>query len=141
MPSNTPTNGHNSNHGSLKHVVNHHGHGSRNVRPGSLLALIEDIDGSAGAGTVDSLNAPLAGDKITGVTIEVTSPFDGAATIELGNTATADLLFPVGTVDLSVVGIQSLDLDLEWPIGSVVRATIGGAPTTGSANIRTVYED
>ena len=134
--------GHNTNHGSLKHKVNHDGHETRNKRPESLLALIDNLDGAGGAGTTDAIGAPAAGDKITGITVDVTVAFDGAATLEVGTTADPDFIFPTGTIDLTdTSGPQALDLDLDWPINSVVRATLGGAPTVGTASIRTVYED
>lgn len=136
-----PVAGHNTNHGDLKHKVNHVGHGNRNSRPGSLLALIPGVVGAGGPATFNSANTIPAGSRITGVTVDVTQAFNGVPTLRLGTTGNLDFIFPVGTIDLTQVGPQALDLELTWPINSVARATLGGGPNTGAATIRVVYED
>lgn len=98
-----------------------------------------EVDGSGGAGNIDSVTSILAGNRVFEASVDVTVAFDGAAVLDVGDTATANLLIDQGSIDLTTTDTYVFDQDTAWTIASVVRATLGGAPTTGTAIIEVVY--
>jgi hypothetical protein len=95
--------------------------------------------GAGGAGTTDSVTSIPAGSQIFAVDVQVTSAFDGGAVIDVGDTAVANRVFDQSQADLAVVGTFSVEQHTAWPLASVVRATLGGVPTTGIAIVTVVY--
>jgi hypothetical protein len=66
------------------------------------------------------------------VTVNVSVPYSGGATLSLGS-PTAPNISPAGTVNLQQVGTTSFQIPT-WP-GTVLVATIGGAPSAGALSI------
>lgn len=95
------------------------------------------------AGTVDSVEQIPANAYIDRIKVEVTTVFDGGATLTVGNTATAALLAATTDIDLATTGIYMFPINnsspLIWSILSVVRATRGGVSTVGLARVTVFY--
>lgn len=130
--------GHNSAHGERAHK-GHTGAKSDNIYPRYDYVTIA-LSGAAGAGNYDSAAAIPAGAVVKSVTVDVTVAFDGAATILVGDTVTADLFIAAGEINLLSATPQCEVQSTPSPTGNVARATIGGAPTTGTATVRVVYD-
>jgi len=131
--------GHNSAHGESVHT-GHEGFKSANIFP-KYEQIILIVPGAGGPVEIDS-SFPLAADTIvTGLTVEVTEVFDGAATLEIGDIVTPDLLAAIGEFDLTTLGASSKETELSWPLESVIRAILGGASTTGSLQITAAYSE
>ncbi len=97
------------------------------------------VSGAGGPGTTDSVAAIPAGNQVFSCTVDVQVPFDGAAVLDVGDTATAALIFAQAQADLTVADSYEVDQTTAWPLASVVRATLGGASTVGTAVITVVY--
>ncbi len=84
------------------------------------------------------------GSIVSEVQINVTEAFgfegEGPATIIVGTTGDDDVLVTLADgVDLSTTGIKRVNRETKWPAGSVVRTTIGGQTTSGSAIVTVDY--
>ena len=104
-------------------------------------AAVIELDGSVGAGapfvasTVEEIQT---GQKFLRITVAVTVIFDGVPTLILGNSANDDLLVTLANaVNLAALGVTVLLIPqaVDWDIDSVLVASVGGAPTVGTAII------
>jgi hypothetical protein len=106
------------------------------------------LDLSTGAGNYDFWTAP-AGTLITRVDAVAEDAADGSATMELGTDGNADALidtldsFDPTSADAWATNHGSANADnpdgLFLPAGDVLRATIGGTPTTGTVRLVIQY--
>jgi hypothetical protein len=94
---------------------------------------------TATAGTFDSTALIPAGNRVTGVQVEILSPYDGAATITVGTPATPTAFQATTDNDPTITGSYLRQQDTLQALASVVRVTLGGAPTVGSAQVLISY--
>ncbi len=106
---------------------------------GAMRVIRVEVNGAGGAGTTDSVTQIPTGAHVYDAWVQVTNPFDGAATIDVGTTATADAFFPDTLVDETVADTYTNPQDTTLGAGSVVRVTLGGAPTVGDAVVTVFY--
>jgi len=97
------------------------------------------VSGAGGAGSFDSVTSLAAGNQVFSIDVQVTVPFDGGAFLNVGDTSVANRIFDQAQADLSSADTFSVDQVTAWPGASVVRATLGGTPTTGLAVITVTY--
>ncbi len=88
------------------------------------------------AGIYDSAETVLALSNTFQTVIEVTEVFDGGATIIVGRPGAPNVLVNLGdAVDLTTLGKKYVPREVIQPSDSVLRVTIGGAPTQGQATV------
>lgn len=91
----------------------------------------------------DSTNTIPANARILEARIEITTPYDNSATIDLGvDGGTADLLVDQTDIDSATADIYSVPQDTDWG-GSAAKAqvTVGNAPTAGAGVATIVYTE
>lgn len=82
-----------------------------------------------------------AGTIVSAVIMTVNTVFDGVPTITVGSTGDPDLLVTLAdAIDLTTTGIKRVSRETAWPLASVVRTVIGGAPTQGSVDVTVQYQ-
>lgn len=92
------------------------------------------------AATQDSVAKIPPGAVVLYASVEIDTPYDGGATIEVGSVAAPDLLLATTDVDPSTAVIL-YDAVQSQPFGAggVVQTTIGGAPTVGAGVVTVVF--
>lgn len=80
----------------------------------------------------DSSSEIPSGYRVIEARIEVTTPYSGGATIEMGDTSTSDLIFSAGDAKEQKADTYIVEQDTAWPSDSVVRVTVGGTPAAGA---------
>lgn len=112
---------------------------------GWVLIATED-SGKADAGSVSlditnaSSNSTIftvdQGTRITGITLEVNTAFDGDPVVQIGDAGLADRLLEDNLVDLAEVGVYTLDVNYLYNADTdVLLDFVAGGATTGQANI------
>lgn len=112
---------------------------------GWVLIATED-SGKADAGSVSldvnssSTNATIftidQGTRVTGITLEVTTPFDGDPIIQIGDAGLIDRLLEDNLVDLAEAGVYTMDVNYLYNADTdVLLDFASGSAATGSANI------
>lgn len=92
------------------------------------------------AGTFDSVVVPPASSISCTTTVVVTEVFDGVPTLIVGNTGDTNALVELAEVDLTELGTTVVTRNVTWAAALAVRATVGGAPTQGSASISVQFQ-
>ncbi len=80
--------------------------------------------------------------RVTPVTIDIITPFDGAPTIEVGDSGDTDRLFDDGSVDMSLAGKYVSTPTFIYPAGSDVDINVtfaAGGATVGLARVTITY--
>lgn len=98
-------------------------------------------NGSAGAGTQDSTTTLPANTFVQQIIVNVTSPLNGTATLQVGiQGGAADLFMGTGDSDLLSTGVYSKFVDTDIG-GSAdeIRLTVGGTPSSGAFAVTVVY--
>lgn len=109
---------------------------------GSVTGGIRAVKFSIGTANVDSVTALTASDRVLEVRLTVTTPYPSGATIDIGSTTTADLYMDQtdnnpqkgGAPNTFKVTDQDVAAD-----ASVIRATVGGSPGSGAAEVIVLY--
>ena len=89
-----------------------------------------------------SVAAIPAGAHVFGWQVKVTTPFSGGATLQLGQTGTANLIADTSDTDLTdTTGeVQAGIVDVLWGASALpLLSTIGGVPVAGAAVIIVQY--
>jgi hypothetical protein len=97
---------------------------------------------TAVGGMVDSTTSVASGASPIAVEFQVTTAYDGAATVSVGNAAgTANFLMTTADIVPGTLGIYKVDLaNLSWSATGAVRVTIAAvAATVGAGWCRLVY--
>lgn len=96
-----------------------------------------------GTTDTDSTNTIPANARILEGRIEITTPFDNSATIDLGvDGGTADLVVDQDDVDSATADIYSVPQDTDWGASAAkAQVTIGNAPTVGAGVATIVYTE
>jgi hypothetical protein len=93
-----------------------------------------------GTATADSTTQIPANALITECRVNVTSAYDGGATIEVGYTGTPNAIMTTAGNTPAAVGIYKKDQLTDWSGANIeVKATVGGVPTVGAAKIFVLY--
>ena len=94
------------------------------------------------SGATTSIGEVNDGVRVSPVTIEVLTPFDGSPTIEVGDATITDRLFEDALVDLGVAGTYQSTPPFRYDVGSdttiIVTFSAGGA-TVGEAKVTITY--
>lgn len=107
--------------------------------PAGTTAVVRFTITAAGGATQDSVTSIPAGNRIFEAREEVVTPWSAGTTVNVGNTATPNLLIATADVDEESADTYVIPQDTAWPINSVVRATVGGAPGVGSSIITVFF--
>ena len=86
------------------------------------------IDNSA---TQDSTTATPVSNRVTYCALEVTTPYSGGATIQVGDTGTANKFMGTGDNNPQAAATYVVEQDTVT-IASVIRTAVGGAPAAGA---------
>jgi len=108
--------------------------GGTSTGPSAILISV-----TATAGTFDSIALIPAGNRITGAQVEILTVYDGAATITVGTPATPTAFQTTSDNIPDATGIYLRQQDTLQALASVVRVTLGGVPTVGSAQVLISY--
>jgi hypothetical protein len=82
--------------------------------------------------TVESVNEIKANYRVVFASIEIVTPYDAGAQIQVGRLGDADLLIETSDVDAAVADVYAKEQDTDWGIAAnEPRVTIIGAPTVG----------
>ncbi len=107
---------------------------------GAMRVIRYILDNTASQDSATSIDA---NNVIHSAQLKLTTPYSGGATINVGTTADADLILdeldnnpqkPADTIFL-------VEQDTVWPINSVVRTTVGGAPAAGDGVMTVIYSN
>ena len=91
------------------------------------------------ASPVDSVTGISANARVVQCLIKIIAAYSVGATIQVGNTVTANLIHGAPFVNPQLANdYYNIQCTL-WPINSVVRCTIGGAPVAGSGIVMVIY--
>lgn len=110
-----------------------------NTPPTGSVQVLQYTITAAGGATQDSTFSIPAGNVVYEAREEVTVAWSPGTTIDVGDTATPDLLIATADVDEESVDTYVIPQRTSWPIPSVVRATVGGAPVAGTSVITVFY--
>jgi hypothetical protein len=94
---------------------------------------------AAGGATQDSTTSIPAGNVVYEAREDVTVAWSVGATVNVGDTATPALIIATADVDEQSVDTYVIPQRTTWPIASVVRSTIAGAPAVGTSVITVFY--
>lgn len=92
-----------------------------------------DLTNASSSGTIFTVDA---GTRITGITLEVKTPFDGNPVVQVGDAVDSDRLLEDNLVDLAEAGTYALDVNYLYDADTnVLLDFVSGGATTGEANI------
>lgn len=94
---------------------------------------------AAGGATQDSASSIAAGNVVYEAREDVTIAWSAGTAISVGNTATPALIIATADVDEESVDTYAIPQRTAWPIDSVVRASVVGAPGVGESVITVLY--
>jgi len=96
---------------------------------GSVTGTVRVIRFSVGTATVDSATSIAANDRILSASLDVTTPYSGGATIELGKAGgTVDLIQDANDNRPQASHTYDKEQDTDWGAGgAAIRATVTGA--------------
>jgi hypothetical protein len=107
---------------------------------GSVSGAVRAIIYPIGTGAMqDSTNTIPVLAVILQCSVEILVPYTLGTTIKVGNTVTDDLIQTTTDNDAELAGIYEKGQNTTWPILSVVRTTVVGAPAVGSGNTIILY--
>lgn len=88
----------------------------------------------------DSVATVPANARVIQTDLEITTPYSGGSTIEIGSTGTSDLLMETTENTPQAAHTYSKEQDTGWGgAAGVVRATVGGSPGAGAGVMRIFY--
>ena len=73
------------------------------------------------------------------VMTEITTPYSAGGTLDVGDGTDVDLVHDQLEIDAQTAAIYRSTQDTEWPLGTAVTATVGGAPAAGAATVTVFY--
>ena len=91
----------------------------------------------------DSSTSIDANNVVQSVSLKITTPYSGGAAIEIGTTADANLIMETGDNNPQKPAdtIFFVDQDTVWPINSIIRTAVSGAPAAGAGVVIVVYSN
>lgn len=103
------------------------------------MAMVIKIPFGPGAGAYNSASSIPNGAVITRVLLNISVAFDGAATVSVGTPASPSAYMTTAQNAPSVVEVYVAEQATTAGAASVVRVTVGGAPTVGSGTMYINY--
>lgn len=80
-----------------------------------------------------------AGASVLKAIVKVTTPFDGSATLTIGEAGNTSNIATAAEIDLQTAGTYIAECFVEYSVATDVIAYLGGTPTVGAASIELGY--